>query len=309
MKKKRKKRRLKKEAKIIIFLLIMIFIIFTSLLVLKIFDKEETPTDPVVENPEQPNEPQQPEEPKDPFVAALEQEKYYIPDNLQRYIAYNDGKKTTKEIVSEVNCNLDYEYYTNTKPTDLTKGNLILVNKYNYLNSTFEPVDKVMLVANVESTWSNGYLANDAYVALKRLFKDSAALGYNIMDTSPYRSYSRQESIYNRYVDIYGVKATDEMSARPGFSEHQTGLATDVIEIGGSMDDFGYSDEFEWMKNNAHKYGFILRYPKDKEHLTGYIYEPWHYRYVGVDVATYIYENDIVFEEYYAYFCEYKKSC
>lgn len=75
------------------------------------------------------------------------------------------------------------------------------------------------------------------------------------------------------------------------------------------MYDFENTEEFDWIKNNAHKYGFILRYPEGKEYLTGYKYEPWHYRYVGVDVATYIYEEDIVFEEYYAYFCEYKNAC
>ena len=87
-------------------------------------------------------------------------------------------------------------------------------------------------------------------------------------------------------------------SAKPGHSEHQTGLSIDVEGSNLDYDLFAESKEFNWMKNNAHKYGFILRYPKGKEHITGFKYEPWHYRYVGKDVASYIYKNNITLEEY-----------
>ena len=90
-----------------------------------------------------------------------------------------------------------------------------------------------------------------------------------------------------------------QCSARPGHSEHQTGLAVDVMGSNNDYDEFEKSIEFSWMKENAHKYGFILRYPKGKENITGFKYEPWHYRYVGLITATRIFKENITLEEYY----------
>jgi len=103
-----------------------------------------------------------------------------------------------------------------------------------------------------------------------------------------------------------GVEEADTYSARPGFSEHQTGLTVDVDNAKLSYTDFDKTNEFKWMMENAHRFGFILRYPKDKEDITGYSYESWHYRYVGVDIATYIYEHNITLDEYYVRFIENK---
>lgn len=254
-------------------------------------------------------EPETPETPKDPFILKLEQEKYYIPDNLERYIAYNDGVKTPKEIVRDVNCNIDREFYTNTKPADLSNNNLILVNKYYYLDENYKPINAIVLTQNKYSNWSNDMLSKEAYDAFTKMVDDAKELGYYLIDTSAYRSYQTQNTLFNGYLQSNGLEWTLKSSAKPGYSEHQTGLASDIIKVGGTMYGFENTKEFEWIKENAHKYGFILRYPEGKEYLTGYKYEPWHYRYVGKEAAKYIYENDIVFEEYYAYFCEYKKSC
>jgi D-alanyl-D-alanine carboxypeptidase len=112
---------------------------------------------------------------------------------------------------------------------------------------------------------------------------------------SGFRSYSRQKTIYNNYVAIDGVTKADTYSARPGHSEHQTGLAFDV----GAIDDnYGNTAAGKWLANNAHKYGFIIRYPKGKTHITGYKYEPWHIRYIGTNHATTIYNKQITLEEY-----------
>ena len=100
----------------------------------------------------------------------------------------------------------------------------------------------------------------------------------------------------------------DKYTARPGYSEHQTGLAIDVKDGSGQYAFFKNSDEYKWMKDNAHKYGFILRYPEGKEHITGFSFEAWHYRYVGVDVATFIYENDLTFDEYHMMYIANKKD-
>ena len=93
-------------------------------------------------------------------------------------------------------------------------------------------------------------------------------------------------------------------SARAGHSEHQTGLAIDIADLSLDYDNFEITKEFKWVKENAHKYGFIMRYPKGKFHITGFKYEPWHYRYVGIDVAKKIKEAGITFDEYYAYYVE-----
>ena len=114
--------------------------------------------------------------------------------------------------------------------------------------------------------------------------------------------YNEQKKIYDDYSSWYGEEDADKKAARAGYSEHQTGLAVDIQSYCSQNKDFEECEEFTWLTNNAYKYGFILRYPKDKEYLTGYKYESWHYRYVGKKVSKYIHDNDITFDEYYAYF-------
>ena len=122
----------------------------------------------------------------------------------------------------------------------------------------------------------------------------------NIIAMSAYRSYQYQVTLYNNYVKQDGKEEADAYSARPGYSEHQTGLATDVYNQKETYTNFEKTEEFKWMQENAYKFGFILRFPKGKEEETGYQYESWHYRYVGKEAAKYIKENNITFEEYYA---------
>ncbi len=128
-----------------------------------------------------------------------------------------------------------------------------------------------------------------------KLSAAAAAEGLNIYLSSGFRSYSYQSRIYNNYVSIYGQEKADTFSARPGHSEHQTGLAIDVNTI---TDSFANTAEAAWLAAHAHEYGFIIRYPKGKEHITGYKYEPWHIRYLGVDTATAVYNSGLTLEEY-----------
>ena len=132
------------------------------------------------------------------------------------------------------------------------------------------------------------------------MYYDAKKEGYNIRIMSSYRSYNYQEKLYNNYKNKEGKEEADKYSARPGFSEHQTGLCVDIDDKNLNYEDFYKSSSYEWMINNSYKYGFILRYPKDKENITGYIYESWHYRYVGIDIAKYIHDNNITFDEYYS---------
>ncbi|MDE5770710.1 MAG: D-alanyl-D-alanine carboxypeptidase family protein [Ruminococcus sp.] len=119
--------------------------------------------------------------------------------------------------------------------------------------------------------------------------------GLNIYLSSGYRSYSQQNTIYNNYVSWYGKEKADTFSARAGHSEHQTGLAIDVNTID---DSFAGTPEAVWLENHAHEYGFIIRYPKGKESITGYKYEPWHIRYLGVEKAMDVYNSGLTLEEY-----------
>ena len=228
--------------------------------------------------------------------------KYFILDRLERYMSYDSEDVNT--IITSINSNLDYKFYTNIKSTDIEKGTLLLTNKYYYLEKDYYYGELVKMDSKYDN--QNGNMLNSvAYDAFKQLVDQAELEGYHIRNNSAYRSYDTQNNLYNSYKKSNGIDYADEWSARPGHSEHQTGLALDVgVQTKYASGKFESSKEFIWMKNNSYKYGFILRYPKGKEHITGYSYEPWHYRYVGIEAATYIYENDITFEEYYSYYVE-----
>ena len=234
------------------------------------------------------------------ITPSLIKETYFIKDNLSRYIEYyNKTNYPANDIIKNVNSNIDYEFYTNTTPTDTSKGYLMLVNKYNYLDNSYVPNNLVTI--NPIHGYSN-QLEEIAYNAFIKMYDDAKKEGLNLFISSPYRSYNTQYYLYNNYVLENGQVSADTFSARAGHSEHQTGLAIDVSIGTNGIGYFKDTKEFLWMKDNSHKYGYILRYPEGKEYITGYQYEPWHYRYVGVEVATKIYELDITFEEYYAFF-------
>lgn len=134
----------------------------------------------------------------------------------------------------------------------------------------------------------------DAFYSMQ---KSASNQGINLSIISGYRSYNTQYTLYNRYVSKDGKAEADTYSARAGHSEHQTGLAADINSLKKSWIN---TEEGQWLNNNCYKFGFIIRYPEGKESITGYMYEPWHIRYVGVDIATDLYNNGnwISLEEY-----------
>lgn len=238
---------------------------------------------------------------KDDRIVSLVDHEYFIENRFTRYIdLLSTNKNNINEIISLVNANRDYEYYTNVVKTDTSYNYLMISNKYYQLESTYTPTDLVKL------TYGVGSLRRDAYDAFIKMSEDAANLELKLYSTSSYRSFETQTTLYNRYVKQDGIKEADTYSARPGHSEHQTGLAVDIISPTTDFSNFETSDEFTWLKDNAHLYGYILRYPKDKEHLTGYIYEPWHYRYIGKEDATKLYESNLTFDEYYAFYIDKK---
>lgn len=236
-------------------------------------------------------------------IASLINEKYFLEKNIKKYINYLNENDNLKDVVAIINVNSNNEWYTNTKKTDLSKNDLILTNKFNYLESTYNS-DNMIKVSNQYSYGDNQWLKSSAYDAFLNMFNDAKKEGLTLIINSSFRSYEDQGEIYNQFESSRGDEYADKFAARAGYSEHQTGLAVDIQTYNSTGSTFEEFDEFKWLQKNAHKYGFILRYPKDKKYLTGYEYESWHYRYVGIEVATYIHENNITFDEYYAYFLD-----
>lgn len=162
-----------------------------------------------------------------------------------------------------------------------------------------------VLIANkkypLPSTYAPGE-SKEAREAFEEMAAAALLVDYRLVAFSTYRSFEYQTELYKRYVDRDGVEEADRYSARPGYSEHQTGLAFDIGEVNKEQDwassRFGETDAGKWLAENAHLYGFIMRYPEGKEFITGYMYESWHFRYVGVEIAKDIYENEITLEEY-----------
>lgn len=222
---------------------------------------------------------------------------YFKENNFKRYISYykENTKKEIDAIITNVNIGLDNAFYTNISTIEKEEQDdlLVLVNKYNKLSKNYVP-------SNLKTVSSgSAKLRKDAKEAFDKMAAAAKKDGLKIYGSSGYRSYNHQSSLYNNYVKEDGKAEADTYSARAGHSEHQTGLAIDITKSGGSF--ISNSDkEFTWLKNNSYKYGFILRYPKGKENITGYMYEPWHYRYLGEEVAKEVYEANLTYEEYVA---------
>ena len=184
----------------------------------------------------------------------------------------------------------------------------ILINKENVLDKNYIPSNLIETDQN-ENNFHNfvnptlkPMICKEIYPYFLKMQEDMKRLGLNIIIDSGYRSYDYQQKIWDQNVATKGLEETKKFVAPPGGSEHQTGLAFDMAVIrnnqfiDGITEDF---DEFKWMINHSYKYGFILRYPKGKESITGYNFEPWHFRFVGIRLAYIIHEFNITLEEYY----------
>lgn len=226
---------------------------------------------------------------------------YFNINYLERYIAYKiESEKSYTSVITYVNIGLDKEYYDDEIVTTETDPDSILVwvNKYKKLDDKYAPNDLEKISA--ECSTDEGYLRKEAKEAFEDLCAASVADGQSILASSAYRSYDDQQSVWDTYMNLYGSSYTYGYVAKPGYSEHQTGLAIDVSSGKFPDSKFAYTSDYTWTINNAYKYGFILRYGENQENITGYNSEPWHIRYVGAKVATHIYNQDITFDEYMA---------
>lgn len=178
---------------------------------------------------------------------------------------------------------------------------LVLVNKNRKLPEGYEPKDLTYPMVPLHGVSKEKTLMRkEAANALEKLFEKAEADGISLTPVSAYRSYERQNSLYNYYLQIHGEEWTHAYSAVPGTSEHQTGLSIDVSSpnFGNKLEkEFGETKEGAWLSDHAHEFGYIIRYPEEKEVITEYHYEPWHIRYIGIEHATYLYEKDLALEE------------
>lgn len=183
-----------------------------------------------------------------------------------------------------------------------TNSLLIIANKKHALPEGYEPSD--LRQVNVPINTNQWQMREEAASALEKMFAAAAEDGITLSACSGYRSEAYQSELYNSYVQKYSVERADAISSRPGYSDHQTGLAMDIGDHDQATvftEAMENTPEGQWLYVHAHEYGFILRYPNGKEEITGYAYEPWHYRYVGVEPATAIYtvSPDETMEEYF----------
>ncbi len=225
-------------------------------------------------------------------------------ENYDRYLKYMDEEREDEETtVLHVNLNLDIPDYE--QAVEVVKFSIdMFVNKHHYLDKDFK-VDNLITVDSKYTVGNEKIQANrEAYNAFVAMLKDGEKEDMHFLINSCYRSYEDQEETWNTYKGLYGDNYVLKYVAKPGFSEHQTGLGFDIASTTSNI--FVESKESEWLFDNAYKYGFIYRYPKGLESITGYNYESWHYRYVGKKIAKYIEENNITFDEYYVRFLDKK---
>lgn len=241
-------------------------------------------------------------------LIPLTKEKYFMWKNYNAYNKYikkvleTTNEINYKDIVTKVNTKTNYDYYTHTQKTNMKKGNSILVNKYFSLPDKYAPTD----IVTVSNWYSYGTITikSEVYEAFKNMFNAAKKENITLIINSGYRTYENQKQVYDYYKNINGEEYADGYAARPDFSEHQTGLSIDVITYGTAGKDFDKTDAFKWLQEHAHEYGFILRYPKGKEEITGYAYESWHYRYLGKDLAQKVKKSGLTYDEYYAYYLD-----
>ena len=224
---------------------------------------------------------------------------HYLPENTTRYenFAAIHPEIPFGEIIAYVNVNLDFEFYYGIAPVPDPYFVGALVNSNFILPANWIPSD----LTNI----GQGHMLRAEAAEFFRDMRDTLTEdGLRLQTISTFRSYETQRGTHRRAVNRFGQESADRQIARPGHSEHQMGLAADILHRGGfslmTQAQFENTEQFEWLLENAHNFGFILRYPEEYMHIHGVIFEPWHWRFVGVDIATIMYEQGILlYEEFY----------
>lgn len=231
-------------------------------------------------------------------------EKYFIYKNLDKYLDYKKLHKNENNdiIISLINTEANIDWLDNMKETDVSKEHLMLVNRIYGLPNDYK-VDDIVKVP-VKYAYNGIKISESILDKIENMIDTAKEEGYTLVLSDGYRSNSEQTKLYNKYKDAYGISEADKVVARPGHSEYETGISFNIVPYNKVYDNPKESDEYKWLKDNAYKYGFIFRLPDDKVKLTGFEASTWRLRYVGVDAATIINDENLCFEEYYAYYID-----
>lgn len=236
------------------------------------------------------------------YIKDLVGDKYFIKENFRDYLNYyqSNSKKTFKDVIAIVNVGADKSWYEDVKTTDTSDKYLMLVNKFNQLPENYD----AGVIKNFSLTYAFGQVSAEetCYNAFIAMANAARLDNITLILTSGYRSYAEQKEIYDDMVASKGEQYALEYAAKPGTSEHETGLALDIFTYGAVMETFKTTETYAWLHEHAHEYGFIERYEEGKDYLTGYAPEAWHYRYVGIDTAVKLKEEGITYDEYYAFY-------
>lgn len=231
-------------------------------------------------------------------------EKYFIYKNLSKYLDYKKENKLESytNIVTIINTEANIDWFDNTKETDTSKNELMLVNRLYGLSKDYEPDDIIDVPS--QYAYTGVKISNSIMDNITALIDAASEDEYTFVLADGYRSYSEQESIFERYKNAYGYSEADRIAARAGHSEYQTGISFTIVPLYKEYDKPKESPEYKWLSDNAYKYGFIFRFPDNKTSITGFEASTWRLRYVGSEAANIIKSEGICFEEYYAYFVD-----
>ena len=216
-------------------------------------------------------------------------------------LAYIEDCQKNREKNSKSHFELNGTYfkpYGNPLPVDDPNNVNMLVNKTYYLSQNYKPSNLTDLSTYYSA--AENQLSSNAAQALTEWGDAGRNVGVTFYATSAYRNYKDQETVYQNYVNAWGQEEADSLSARAGFSEHQTGLTVDIAATNeDDIEEFQDTKAYRWTSTNSHSYGWILRYPEGKEQITGYQFEAWHYRYLGKELATAVYNSQLTYDEFY----------
>lgn len=236
------------------------------------------------------------------YVKDLLADRYFIKENFKKYMEYyeQNSKKSFHDCIAIVNVDADKPWYEVVNTADTSDKYLVLVNKFNSLPENYD----AGVIKKFSATYAFGEVSAEetCYNAFIEMAKSAKESGITLVVTSGYRTHAYQQQLFDDMVSKKGEQYALDYAAKPGTSEHETGLSLDIFTYGGVMETFKTTPTYAWLHENAHRFGFIERYEEGKEYLTGYEPESWHYRYVGVDVATKVKEEGITYDEYYAFY-------
>lgn len=240
----------------------------------------------------------------DKNIVKFMNEKYFIYKNLSKYLEYKKDNKLESytNIVTIINTEVNIDWFDNTKETDISKKELMLVNRLYGLSKDYEPDDIIDVPS--QYAYTGVKISNSIMDNIVALIDAASDEGYTFVLADGYRSYSEQESIFERYKNAYGYSEADRIAARAGHSEYQTGISFTIVPLYKEYDKPKESLEYKWLSDNAYRYGFIFRFPENKTDITGFEASTWRLRYVGSEAANIIKSENICFEEYYAYFVD-----